>query len=575
MRNPALTQALSIALAVLCLTTAFAGALGLRSAANERRGELAAVERLRERAAAYRTIADSVEGTVSYAEQSEALEEREAQHSKDSSQHRSELGIFTATKYGLNTGTDAIDEADRAFADVRARFESALPAVERGLAELDGVIAPVRKLYDTAASVVQSAEAHLSAASGFAAVLDGGETLTSAQAVAAYDELLSIADEAVAMRETLRELRPALDALAAFDPTAVTDMTDALSSLTSSLGAFGSVPVDNYLDFDVTVPFEMGNLAEMQQSFSAYWTEAQGLLDALDAAEPALAEAVEQATGLSMEALREEAQQQRDALAARGDEPLDAAESEAIRSVYDANSEAIHTGLDEATAALANVKGSLAELGGTLTAAETMLPTFHTMLDTAKKGIQEGADALYQARALIWWQMGQQRDKEAALTEEKAALDEEAEELRALSDEAAEQKELESRLRSARAALMNRDEVRALAVDGVEPDEAALLYAAQRESGALTQYTQRQRACLLMLLAALGRLLALPGAFSVKRARLRLLPPLLLCLAGAVLAEWQFRTMGRGDSYSCIATALFALLQLIVSLPGAKKGQKT
>jgi len=45
----------------------------------------------------------------------------------------------------------------------------------------------------------------------------------------------------------------------------------------------------------------------------------------------------------------------------------------------------------------------------------------------------------------------------------------------------------------------------------------------------------------------------------------------LLCLGCAIAAEWIFVTMGRGHSYSALAAAGFALLQLLVSAPGAKK----
>lgn len=571
MKHPALTQALAIVLVVLSLTMGAAGVLGLRSAADDARGVLASAERLRQRAENYRTLAALLDGTVSYAEQNAALEERVSQHDRDSAKHRSELSLFTATKYGINMGTDAIDEADAQFAAVRAQFDRALPVFEKGLGELNALLASLTEVCGAADGIVQSADQHLVYAQSLTASLDSGEELTAAQAAEGYGELLLILDETQSARDTLQALRPALDTIAAFDPASVTAMTAAASGLMSSLSAFGSVPVESYAEFDVSVPYDMDELVRMQQSFSAYWTQAQALLDALDAASPALGQELERVTGMNEAALREELRREQDAFAARGDEPLNPAETALLRAAYSANSEEIHTRLSEAEAAIGPLKSSLAELGGQLGEAQTQLTALSSLLATAKQGIQTGADALYQARALIWWQMGQQREKEAALSEEKAALDEESAALLLLTDEAEAQKELESRLRSARASLMNVDAVRALANEGREPDEAALLHASRREGGSLQTCERRQRACFLMLAGALGGLLALPGAFSGRNSRLLLTPPLLLCLAAALSAEAMLRGMGRGDSYSCLAAALFAGLQLLVSLPGEKR----
>ena len=571
MKHPALTQALSIVLLMLSLTMAAAGVLGLRSAASERQAVLESMDRLRRRAEEYRRLADFAEGTVSFAEQNEALEARQTQHDKDSSRHRAELGTYTATKYGINMGTEAIDRADEQFAWVSAQFNSALPAVEDGLAQLGSLLDSLWTLYNAADGAVQHADAHLNTARSFAACLDSGEELTAAQAVAAYDELLTIADELTAMRTTLQEIRAALDTIAAFDPASVEAMTGQVEKLMTSLGDFGAVPVESYQDFDVTVPYDLGELSRMQGIFAQYWNRAQGLLDALDTYGPLIGQQLEEATGLSVESLRADAQSERDALAARGDEPLSPEESAVIRAVYEQNSAGIHAGLERAESELAPIQASLAELGAALGSAQETLDGFSAMLTMAKNGIQEGAIALFQARAMIWWQMGQQREKEEALRREKAELEQESEALEKLGGEAEEQRDLESRLRSARAALMNRDEVSALAVNGREPDEAALVYAAKREGSAALEYDRRQRACVLMLAAALGGLAALPGAFSARGKRRLVLPPVLLCLGCALGAEWIFRDMGRGDSYSCLGAASFALLQVLVTLPGKKK----
>lgn len=568
-KHPALTQALAVVLAVLCLTMAAAGALGLRNAQREHEALLADMTRLRQRAGEYRVLADRSSGLPSFDEQREALRAREAEHDRESARHRTELGTFTATKYGINMGTEKLDEADAQFNAVYSTVARALPAVEKGLDDLSVLLDAVSQLYDAADETVWRAKVHLATARSFAAYLDSGEELTAAQAVAAYDELLAVADEAAAAKETLRELRPALDAIAAYDPSTLTAMTDEFAAFSGSLGDFGSVSLAGYTDFGVDMPYDLDRLAQLQQGFSAEWTHISALLDALEEAE-ALSQALGQAVGIDPNALRADARSERDALAARGDEPLSPEEAETVRAVYAANSEQIHAALDRAEAELGSAADSLYEIGLGLIEARGALKSFSDLLYVAEGGIRAAADALYQARAMIQEQIEQQKEKEAALTAEKTALDGQAAELGRLGSEAEEQRDLESRLRSARAALMNREAVRLRSEQGLEPDAAALAYAAQREGAEALALRQRNKACVLMLVGSALGLLALPAAFSGKHPRL-LLAPVLLCFTCALAAEWIFRTMGRGDSYSCLAAAVFALLQLLVSLPGRKK----
>ena len=120
MKYPALTRVLSIALVVLCLTMAAAGALGLNQAQRDRRLCFEDMERLRGRVEEYQALAAKLEGRESGDTLSERLDEQTQSHEEESAQHRSELGTFTATQFGLEAGLDAIDQAEAQFASLKA-----------------------------------------------------------------------------------------------------------------------------------------------------------------------------------------------------------------------------------------------------------------------------------------------------------------------------------------------------------------------------------------------------------------------------------------------------------------------
>ena len=63
------------------------------------------------------------------------------------------------------------------------------------------------------------------------------------------------------------------------------------------------------------------------------------------------------------------------------------------------------------------------------------------------------------------------------------------------------------------------------------------------------------------------------SAFEQLRSRFMLLVPVLGCVACAAGAAYLFVTMGRGSSYSALAAAGFGLLQLLISLPKARKAR--
>ena len=73
-----------------------------------------------------------------------------------------------------------------------------------------------------------------------------------------------------------------------------------------------------------------------------------------------------------------------------------------------------------------------------------------------------------------------------------------------------------------------------------------------------------------MILGALAGFIGIPAAFEKTKSRFWLIAPVLLCFGCAVGAEIQCRMLGRGDSYSALAAAVFAAIQLALVIPKEK-----
>ena len=106
-------------------------------------------------------------------------------------------------------------------------------------------------------------------------------------------------------------------------------------------------------------------------------------------------------------------------------------------------------------------------------------------LEEAGRQIAEGEKQLYDARAMIWWQMGQQREKAARLQYEKERLDVEAVQLKDAAAAVEARKELEQSERSLRLMLLKREEVEEKNEGGMDLSEAAVLTASEQENEAV------------------------------------------------------------------------------------------
>lgn len=571
MKHPALTRVMAIALVVLCLTMAAAGALGLRQAERERRNSLEDMERLRVRVEEYRALSAELAGTEDYASLSGKLDERQKAYDKESSRHRSELGTFTATQYGVGVGLEAIDQAEALFAAYKAKFTAALGTFRGGLDQIDTLFGQLWTLYNTAAPILDSAGQHLETARGFSAVLDEGGELRYSQVAAAWDELIGIADESAETAGTLRGLEPTLDALAAFDIESLAAMAESMEELKDSFGSFGDLPLDAYQAYGVQVDFDMDRIVQLKQVFDRSWAAVKEGLALYDEASARAEETLRELTGMDAETLRAEAGAVRAELAARGEEPLDPDTAAAILAAWSNSRSAVMQGLDAADAGLTELRGYAERLRGLLEGIQTQFEGLKALLAKADEMIAAAEEAMVQGRAMIWQQMGLQREKEEALWDRKDVLDEEALALQQLTDAAQTQKEKEQRLKTLRSNLLSRDGIKERSDAGEELGAAAQTFLEETVRTAEDVFARRRVACLLMLFGALYSLIGIPAAFEAAKSRLLLALPVLHCLGCAAGAEQILWQLGRGLSYSCLAVMVFALLQLLVSGPKKKR----
>lgn len=571
MKHPALTRVFAVVLVLMCMTMALAGGLGLSRAERDRQTANEEMTRLRARVDEYRAVTASLSGSDSYADQSEALDERQAQHDREASEQRIDLTTYTATQYGLQLGIQALDEADWQFASLKSVFDRGMIAFQQGMGQASQLLSQLWQVYNAAAGILENVNAHMVYAMNLDASLAAGEELTVATLVSAYDEVLRAVDETEAAIATIYELEPTLDALAAFDPASLSSLADGMGDIPAGLSGLGDFQLPSDLTAVTQVPIDLTQFSQMRDQFNEIWAVIKQALADFAQIRPQLDAQIQSLTGMSTAELRAAAQANRDALAAQGEEPLDAELSEAIYAAYTGNYETIQAMIGRANAEIGQINGYAAQAYSLLYTLQTQLDALNALMAQAQQMIAAGERALYDARTMIWWQMGQQSELEESLRGRRTRLDQESEELRGLSEQAEDQRSLEQSQRSLRAILLERDEIRSRMDAGQELPDAALSYAEDTEREAELTWTLRRRACLLMLAGAVCGLLGLPAAFEQIRSRFLLLTPVLLCLAGAIGAEWIFVGMGRGHSYSALTVAGFALLQLLVTVPVDKK----
>ena len=140
LKHPVLTKVFSIFLAVLCLIALFSGIGGLREVENLRQSHEAKLNKLDERILNYEKLKAELDlSPMSADEYEEILELMDSEHNTASSDHQSELAMYSATKGGLVMGQEALDEAAYAINMAIKQYNEGVAAMEEGRQSLEAM----------------------------------------------------------------------------------------------------------------------------------------------------------------------------------------------------------------------------------------------------------------------------------------------------------------------------------------------------------------------------------------------------------------------------------------------------
>ena len=557
MKHPALTRIFSLILAVLCLTMLGAGLGITQTAIRTKASDLAGYQRLSDRIEEYRQVHDALADSLGYEETNAALQKELDQHQKDASQHRIDLGIFTATRSGLQSGEAALKQAESAFWSGKAQYEAGLALFEEqekafwegyqqfqnGKTQLEAG----RKTVELADAALSALRAQLNQSRSLASILESeDENARQEITVAAYDSMLSSLDGAVQVYETLKSQ-------GGISP-------EQMQLLAQLLAEKSDVDISELLDNITWEGISAESLQELENQ-------------------------VQERTGMSVAEIRARIQQERDSAAALdGESPISEEQFQAMQAVY-AENRALLEQIDQA------MEGKLSEFDAQLQETRTQLDEAGKQIQELEPVMEQGKSAIEQARAALdmagsQMQMGEQalvdgrrqleeqleelKEKEEQLRREKNKLDREAKTLDEKGSAAEELKELERRETSLRLMLLERDEIWLRTDQGMELLEAADDYTAVLSRRIEQSFEDLLKIGALLILGGVAGFLQIPSAFEKNKSRFWLIAPVLLCLGCAVAAEVLCRLQGRGDSYSALGTAIFSLVQLALVIPKKK-----
>ena len=558
MKHPALTRIFSLVLAVLCLTMLLAGIGVVRFAIKNKAAELADHQRLSDRIEEYREIRAGLDGKSSYAEISKKLQEQKEKHEEMASQHRMDLAIYTATQGGIQAGEEALLQAESAFREGKAQYEAGLAAfLEQEKAFWDGYnqfqegkkqLQEGRKTLELAESALSGLRAELERSRALAAILESDdENARQELTVAAYDSLLASLDDAMEVYGTLKSQ-------GGISP-------EQMQLLAQMLAEESGADVSELLDNVTWEGISAESLEELETQ-------------------------VRETTGMSVEEIRATIQQQRDEAAQMDAEsPISEEEFAALQAAYAQSRDLIaqvdglmEEKLNEYETQLSETKIQLDEAQKQMDAMEPVLEQGKTAilqaraaLELAGEQIRMGEASLADGRRQLEEQKAELAEKEKTLRKEKTELDRQAEEIAELSVQAETLKDLESREKSVRLMLLDRDGIRERTEQGMELLAAADDYAALLLRQIQERFGGRLWVGGLMALAAASGFAGIPAAFEKSKSRFWLIAPVLSCLLCAAGVEALCRYLGRGDSYSALGTGVFALIQLALVIPKKKK----
>lgn len=544
MKRPILSRILAVLLLLISIPMLVSGFYGLYTASRDRRRSEAEIESLLDTAEEYRTVLALLDGTQDYDSLSRELGEGQTEQEKAAARHRQELANYTAIRGGLESGAEALTEAELALANGKAQYEASV--IQFQIQE-----AAFQKLYEQALAgqeelnaglvLLEAAERAVTALQNLSAALhnigeimdlntedpeENGEAMRLS-ALQAYDAALSLWAETTAVVETLQDQEIPVSLLRQMMESAGID--------SSALPEDGSITL-----------FTSEQVAEWKASL-------EGVL------------------GMSEEEFLAKMQAERNAIAAgEGEYELNEDQFGTVRQAYSDNRDAIMRYADMLDQKLPEIEAMLRAAREKMDAAQKAL----AQIEESKKAIDlvrqaliaagyqisEGELALQEGQAMLDKEQKKLDQQEEDLEKRKQNLDEEERRLKELGRQAEDQKQLEDRERTLRFSLLARPEIKERNQAGETVLSASENWISALKAKTTGNWEARFYACMLMIL---GFCLALVSVPTVFREQTEIALPMgagLVCFLNAGGAFAFLIAAGRGSSLSAILCGAVALL---------------
>lgn len=603
MKHQALARVFAVVLAILCLLLLATGVRGFGKADEELDERRAWEEKYAERIQSYVELESELAGSISYEEAQKELEKRLEQHESDASRHRTDTALHTAEKGGNQMGADLIWEAMPELQNAKSDLEDA----KKQLAQKEAAFAQGK------AAITAQVNNGIAACSAERASLVELQSqiaayLATAPAVPPEPVIPMVPVEVrkpeppyivppppesdfVTATEPVLPENPTEEEVAEFPNKVVEyeallaqqkeEYRQALAAYEEAVALQQQLYEEQSKQYDEQRTVYEKQLQDYEQAVAQYETD--------KAAYDAALEAYRQ-WSFGLMPFVGALQQEGAALAALGGELAEAGGSLAALASSLGGDGGSTGGMDAlggsgglspgqmspdkaVSAMIGAVDGMIAGYGrisAGLGAIENGLTEASNKVFEGELALKKAEAELQDKLANIWYNLGELEKQAEELAEEKETLDQEASVLskKILENEAL--KDLTNRRNSARQLLLNVAEVKSESAESGDLPGAAEGYLERYRSRTQALYEGRRRVNVLAILAAAAGLLGVPGAFELTKKRFLLLAPVLLCLGFAAGADWLHVSLGFGQMYAALFTAIFAAVQVLIVLPKKK-----
>lgn len=609
MKHPALARVFALVLAILGLLLLITGVRGFSKTEEEREDRLAYEKKYAGRIENFRDLREELLGSADYDETMTALRRFVDEHEKAAAKHKTDTALFSAAKGGLKMGEDMI-------VSIRAQMNELKEQLHNASSRRAFLEALLSELIASQKSNMPwlNALAGQSAQYATESYLQGTEiTLVSTELRGLMENEPTPASVTAAPYEPptppVEMTLPALPAVegfsfedmeAAYAATA-TAYLDAAAAYRQAGAVFAQQMQDYYENAAQQTADRLNGTrpggAVSDAAVSAEYTLAHGLWEdecktvkeqldlnelrgSIQRLSSAFTNLVQQANSISASFTGETGGIYPDleelaTLAASMSARLDRLKGSALSDLSNEDFLDLTDDLEELfdlltdafiaiSQNLDNPASMIAEIMDRLHITEELVRALDKMLDKADHEMQAQLEEL-------WYQMGETEKDAVKLEAEKLGLDKEAVLLSKRTLDADALRDLRSRHATARQLLVSIPEVKARMTS-----DADLAVSARAWLDTYAKETERLYKGRLLLNAfavfggAMG-MLGIPAAYELIRSRFMLLAPVLLCMLGAAGAEALNMALGLGQQYAALFTAIFALFQLLIVLPKAKK----